>query len=98
MPINVNADGYVYKPKDYTKEQKIRRGEIKENKYTTCRLAKRKKSKSGQLACIYKGGNETYEMVIESYCPREYQCIYNPWQKEPNIDDVINSLNSAVKK
>ena len=22
---------------------------------------------------------------------------YNPWQIEPNIDDVVNSLNNAVK-
>ena len=46
---------------------------------------------------IYKGGNETYEMMIESWCPKKFKCVYNPWQKEPNIDDVINSLNSAVK-
>ena len=49
------------------------------------------------MASIYKGGNETYEMMIESWCPKKIKCVYNPWQKEPNIDDVINSLNSAVK-
>jgi hypothetical protein len=54
-------------------------------------------SKSGQMACIYIGGNKTYEMMIESWCPSQYKCIYNPWGKEPNIDDVINSLNNAVK-
>ena len=48
-------------------------------------------------ACIYIGNNKTYEMMIESWCPKQYKCIYNPWQKEPNMDDVINSLNSAVK-
>ena len=49
------------------------------------------------MACIYIGNNKTYEMMIESWCPRQYKCVYNPWGKEPNIDDVINSLNSAVK-
>ncbi len=64
---------------------------------TTCRLAKRIKSKSGMMACIYIGGNKTYEMMIESWCPKKFKCVYNPWQKEPNIDDIIDSLNSAVK-
>jgi|TARA_A100001515_G_scaffold41805_1_gene32950 hypothetical protein len=49
------------------------------------------------MACIYIGGNKTYEMMIESWCPRKFKCVYNPWQKEPNIDDIIDSLNSAVK-
>ena len=49
------------------------------------------------MACIYLGGNKTYEMMIESWCPKQYKCEYNPWGQEPNIDDVINSLNNAVK-
>ena len=65
--------------------------------YTTCRLKKRVKSKTGMMACIYIGNNKTYEMMIESWCPKQYKCIYNPWGKEPNIDDVIDSLNNAVK-
>ena len=54
-------------------------------------------SKSGQMACIYIGGNKTYEMMIESWCPKQYKCEYNPGGTEPNIDDVIGSLNNAVK-
>ena len=46
------------------------------------------------MACIYIGNNKTYELMIESWCPRQYKCIYNPWGKEPNIDDVIDSLNN----
>ena len=91
------ADGYTYKPKDYTKQQRIHQGKIEKKKYTTCRLKKRIKSKSGQMACIYLGNNKTYEMMIESWCPKQYKCIYNPWGKEPNIDDVIDSLNNATK-
>ena len=27
----------------------------------------------------------------------QYQCEYNPWSKEPSIDDIIDSLNSNKK-
>jgi hypothetical protein len=91
------ADDYKYVPKPYTKQQLENQGKIKKKKYTTCRLKKRIMSKTGQMACIYIGNNQTYEMMIESWCPKQYKCIYNPWGKEPNIDDVINSLNNATK-
>ena len=91
------AHAYEYKPKAYTKQQLENQGKIEKKKYTTCRLKKRIKSKTGQMACIYLGNNQTYEMMIESWCPKQYKCIYNPWGKEPNIDDVINSLNNATK-
>lgn len=88
---------YEYKSKSYTKKQLLNQGKTKTIKYTTCRLTKQISSKSGQKACIYQGGNKTYELMIESWCPKQYKCVYNPWQKEPNIDDVVNSLNNAVK-
>jgi len=91
------ADNYKYVPKPYTKQQLENQGKIEKKKYTTCRLKKRIKSKTGQMACIYLGNNQTYEMMIESWCPKQYKCIYNPWGKEPNIDDVIDSLNNATK-
>ena len=91
------AHAYDYKPKVYTKQQLQNQGKIEKKKYTTCRLKKRINSKTGQMACIYIGNNQTYEMMIESWCPKQYKCIYNPWGKEPNIDDVINSLNNATK-
>tara|TARA_Y100001937_G_C7073652_1_gene309569 strand:- start:199 stop:594 length:396 start_codon:yes stop_codon:yes gene_type:complete len=84
--------------KQYTLEQKKRKG-LKENpKYIKCRLAKIVKTKSGVSACIYRGGNKTYELVVENKCPRNLLCKYNPWQKEPNIDDIVDSLNNAMKK
>tara|TARA_R100001015_G_C4618038_1_gene174449 strand:- start:843 stop:1178 length:336 start_codon:yes stop_codon:yes gene_type:complete len=95
-PLLSGAKTYGEK-KEYTKQQKIWQGLIKEKKYTTCRLKKRVKTKSGQMACIYRGGNNTYELMIENWCPKEYRCIYNPHQPEPNIDAVIESLNNAVK-
>ena len=91
------SDGYVYVPKSLTKQQQIHQGLIPVPKYTTCRLKKRVKTKSGKQVCVYIGGNKTYEMMVENSCPRKYKCLYNPNQKEPNIDDVINSLNKAVK-
>ena len=91
------ADGYTYTPRAYTKQQLENQGKVDKKKYTTCRLKKRIKSKTGMMACVYLGNNRTYEMMIESWCPKQYKCVYNPWGKEPNIDDVIDSLNSAVK-
>ena len=85
-------------PKDYTRKQKIQRGTIEEKKYTTCRLMKTLKSKhTGRQACIYRGGNKTYTLMYEDNCPKQYICVYNPGGTEPNIDDVIDSLNSIKK-
>lgn len=98
IPSILFADAKIYNaPKDYTYKQKVWQGKITEKKYTTCRLKKRIKSKSGKQACVYEGGNKTYELMIESFCPKQFKCIYNPNQKEPNIDDIINSLNNIKK-
>jgi len=95
---NARASGYTYKPKAYTNQQKINKGLTPNPKYTTCRLKKRIKSQiTGLQACIYQGGNKTYEMMIENFCPKQYKCIYNPGQSEPNIDDVMESLRSVGK-
>jgi hypothetical protein len=83
--------------KDYTRQQKIQRGDIVLPKMVTCRLKKRVKTKSGEEVCISQGQNKTYEMAIENKCPRQYKCKYNPYGNEPNIGSVIDSLNDAVK-
>ena len=84
--------------KGYTLDQKIRRGEVEQKKYTTCRLMKRVKSRvTGRQACIYRGGNKTFTLMYEENCPSQYKCIYNPYGKEPSIDDIIDSLNSIKK-
>lgn len=84
--------------KDYTRQQKIQRGEIHLKKYTTCRLKKIIQSRSGEQACIYQGGNKTYELMFDNNCPKQFKCVYNPNSKEPNIDNVMDSLNSIGKK
>ena len=91
---------YTYVPKPYTKQQLQNQGKIEKKKYTTCRLKKRIKSKTGQMACIYEGANKTYELELADVrvgCPRQYKCIHNPNSKEPNINDVMESLRSITK-
>ena len=102
-----DGGGKIYEPKDpkygqkkqYTRQQLIQRGNNDAKKYTTCRLMKRIKSRTtGRQACIYKGGNKTFTLMYENNCPSQYKCVYNPWGKEPSIDDVVDSLNSISKK
>ena len=52
MAIKAYADTYQYTPKDYTRQQKIHRGEIILPIMTTCRLMKQKVFKD-KMACIY---------------------------------------------
>ena len=107
VTIVAHAKGKIYEPQDpkygtkkqYTNQQKEHRGiNDKKKVYTTCRLMKRIKSKTtGRQACIYRGGNKTYTLMYENNCPAQYKCVYNPWSKEPSIDDVVDSLNSIKK-
>lgn len=94
------GDKKIYgSPKQYTRQQQIQRGTREEKKYTTCRLMKTLKSRTtGKQACIYRGGNQTFELMYEDNCPKQYQCVYNPGQQEPNIDSVVDSLNQIGKK
>ena len=104
--ILAHASGKTYVPQDpkfgekkpYTLEQKKRKGIVEDKQYTTCRLMKRLKSRiTIRQACIYRGGNKTFTLMYENNCPAQYQCEYNPWSKEPSIDDIIDSLNSIKK-
>ena len=92
------ADEYKYVPKPYTKQQLLQQGKILKKKYTTCRLKKILKSKyTNKQACIYQGGNKTYTLMYEKNCPKQYKCLYDPGGKEPNIDQVMESLRSITK-
>jgi membrane-bound lytic murein transglycosylase len=94
------ADAKIYNaPKDYTYKQKVWQGKIKEKKYTVCRLKKRVTSRyTDKRACIYQGGNRTFTMLIEVWCPKKYKCVYDPNGQEPDIDKVMESLRSIGKK
>jgi uncharacterized membrane protein YidH (DUF202 family) len=98
MALKAYASTYEYTPKDYTRQQKIHRGEIILPIMTTCRLMKQKVFKD-KMACIYVGAQKTYEMEftdISIGCPRKYKCKLNPNGKEPNIDQVMESLRSIA--
>ena len=85
--------------KEYTRQQKIQRGEIVLPTMTTCRLMKQKVYKD-KMACIYRGANKTYELEftdIRVGCPKKYKCILKPNGKEPNIDQIMESLRSIAK-
>ena len=93
------ADGYKYKPKDLTRQQKINNGIIVLPTMTTCRLKKRKVYKD-KLACIYQGAQKTFTLDftdLANGCPRKYQCVLDPNGKEPSIDSVMESLRSIAK-
>ena len=82
---------------DWTWEQEKRLGMREDPKYITCRRYKRVQAKNGQQVCLYKGANDTYQLVVEGQCPVTYQCKYDPNGQEPNIDSVVDSLNDAMK-
>ena len=64
IPLNLYGGAKtVGGKKDYTRQQKIQRGDIIEKKYTTCRLKRIVQSRTGNQACIYQGGNRTFELV-----------------------------------
>jgi len=93
------AFGYEYQSRDYTRQQKIQRGEIILPTMTTCRLMKQKVFKD-KMACIYIGAQKTYELEFTDIavgCPRKYKCKLNPNGKEPNIDQVMESLRGIAK-
>jgi len=93
------ARAYEYKSKSYTKQQLLNQGIVDKKKYTTCRLKKRVTSRyTDKRACIYQGGNKTFTMMIETWCPKKYKCVYNPNGEEPDIDKVMESLRSIGKK
>ena len=88
---------FLKKFSDWTWEQEKRLGIREDPKYITCRRYKRVQAKNGQQVCLYRGANDTYQLVVEGQCPVTYQCKYDPHGQEPNIDSVLDSLNDAMK-
>jgi len=89
---------FLKKPSDWTWEQEKRLGMREDPKYITCRRYKVVMTKSKQQVCLYRGANDTYQLVVEGFCPATYRCKYDPNGKEPNIDSVVDSLNDSFKK
>ncbi len=104
MYFKAFAEGKTYQSKNtqfkgLTKQQQLNQGLITPPTMTLCRLMKQKVYKD-KMACIYKGANQTYELEftdIRVGCPKKYKCVLNPNGKEPNIDQVMESLRSIAK-
>jgi len=100
MTFKAMAKAKIYNaPKDYTRNQKINNGTIVLPTMTTCKLKLQKVFKD-KMACVYIGAQKTYELEftdIHIGCPRQYKCVFNPNGKEPNIDQVMESLRSIAK-
>ena len=89
---------FLKKFSDWTWEQEKRLGMRDDPKYVTCRRVKRVRARDGSDVCVYKGANNTWALQVEFNCPQQFQCIYDPGNKEPNIDSVVDSINSSFKK
>ena len=97
--IGLKAYAYEYKSKQLTRQQQINQGLIKEPQLVLCRLKKQKVYK-GKVACIYQGANRTFELSFQDIrvgCVKNFKCVLNPNGKEPNINDVMESLRSIAK-
>ena len=75
-----------------------------EVKWTTCRLVnyeriKIKENPYTEYICTYRGANNTIEsMTINEFCPREYQCVYNPRKKdEPTLKETLDSIRKELQ-
>ena len=71
----------------------------KDKIYVTCRLAK-KKIVLTQKICLYQGANRTRETIFISkfeYCPRTIQCIYEPNKQAPMIQEMLESIEDAMR-
>jgi hypothetical protein len=95
-----HADGYTYKSKQLTRQQKLNNGTVLPPLLTTCRLKKQKVYKD-KIACIYEGANKRFELDfadIRVGCPKQFRCEYSKLNsKEPSIDQVMESLRSIAK-
>tara|TARA_R100000353_G_C6485688_1_gene190387 strand:+ start:360 stop:671 length:312 start_codon:yes stop_codon:yes gene_type:complete len=74
---------------------------------TVCRLKKIHKrhdsaGKKNTISwwCLYEGANGSgFLEMVESHtqCPREVICPYDPKDKPPSIDDMLNAMKDAFK-
>ena len=74
---------------------------------TICRLKKVEKAHqnaSGQDGvawwCLYEGANGSgFLELVDSFklCPKEVVCMYDPKEKPPTIQDMLNAMKDAFK-
>jgi len=92
--------------KDYTYQQKIRRGEIQVHKTTTCRLFFQEiKDNKSTRWCYYQtrlGFDRKYSTITQDsiqFCQREFKCRINALTDQPpkEIKDTMKNLNKGFK-
>ena len=92
--------------KEYTRSQKIHRGDIVLVKTTTCRLfAQDIKDNGSTRWCFYQtriGFNRKYSTITQdsvSFCQREFKCRVNALTDSPpkEVKDTLKNLNKGFK-
>jgi hypothetical protein len=74
---------------------------------TICRLKKVEKAHknaNGQDGiswwCLYEGANGSgFLELVDSFklCPKQVVCLYDPKEKPPSIDDMLQAMKDAFK-
>lgn len=92
--------------KDYTRNQKIHRGDITVPKTTTCRLFAQDIKENGTTRwCFYHtriGFNRKYSTITQdsvAFCQREFQCRVNALTDNPpkEVNETMKNLNKGFK-
>lgn len=100
------AEGYTYKPKDYSLSQKIHRGDKEKLIFTTCRLfAQDLKEEGATRWCFYHtrvGFKRLYSTITQDSvvkCQRQFKCIVGKLTDSPpkEVNDTMKNLNKGFK-
>ncbi len=92
--------------KDYTRNQKIHRGDITVPKTTTCRLFAQDIKENGTTRwCFYQtriGFDRKYSTITQdsvAFCQREFQCRVNALTDNPpkEVNETMKNLNKGFK-
>ena len=98
------AEGYTYKPKDFTRNQKINRGDIYIPVFTTCRLfAQDLKERGATRWCFYHtrvGFKRLFSTITQDSvvkCQRQFKCMTSKLTDSPpkEVNDTMKNLNKG---
>jgi len=91
--------------KEYTRNQLIHQGVIKEHTFTTCRLFAQDLKESGTRWCFYQtrvGFKRLFSTITQDSvvkCQREFKCIVSKLTDKPpaEVNDTMKNLNKGFK-
>jgi hypothetical protein len=91
--------------KDYTRDQLIHQGKIKEHSYTTCRLFAQDLKDQGTRWCFYLtrvGFKRLYSTITQdsvAKCQREFLCRISALTESPpkEVNETMKNLNKGFK-